>query len=388
MESVFPLADLESRATPFYYYDMALLRRTLDALADAMASGDGAFVAHYALKANSNSVILREIASRGFGADIVSGGELKAALDAGFPPGKIFFAGVGKTDAEISAALDAGIGCFNVESLPELEVISALAEAHGVEAPVALRVNPNIDAHTHHFITTGLQDNKFGINLDMLDMAVDRAMAMKGIRFRGLHFHIGSQITITYPFELLCERVNHIVSGLRERGISLELVDLGGGLGVDYDNPDDNPVADFAAFAGVVSRTLDISAAGEVHFEPGRSVVAQCGSLITRVLYIKEGHSRSFAIVDAGMSELIRPALYQAMHYIDNLSAVARRESRHMPYDVVGPVCETSDTFGESIVLPESRRGDILAIRSAGAYGESMASHYNCRRLNPPYFKY
>ena len=364
---------------------MGLLGRTLDVLS-GIAADFPAFRIHYALKANVNPVLLRAIADSGLGADIVSGGELQAALDAGFAPGRIFFAGVGKTDSEIAAALEAGIGCLNVESQAEMEVISSIASALRKTADIAIRVNPDIDAHTHHYITTGLQDNKFGINLDCLDACIDLARSLPGIRLRGLHFHIGSQITILDPFRLLCDRVNSILAQQRTRGVEFSFVNLGGGLGVDYDNPEANPVPDFLAVVELMSRTLEIPDGMEVHLELGRSVVAQCGSLISRVLYIKEGHSRRFAIVDAGMTELIRPALYGAMHHIDNISAAARGESVHMPYDVVGPVCETSDSFGEAVVLPLSRRGDIIAIRSAGAYGESMSSHYNCRSLNPPIY--
>lgn len=380
-----PADRLQEHPTPYYCYDMTLLDRTLGALA-AVEARYPAFRIHYALKANVNPVLLERIAGRGFGADIVSGGELRAALQAGFRPGSVFFAGVGKTDAEIEAALDAGIGCFNVESEPELEVIAAIARRKGLVADIALRVNPNIDAHTHHFITTGLEDNKFGINLDRLDACIDLARGLEGVNLRGLHFHIGSQITIMYPFRLLCERVNDIVKRQAARGVEFSFVNLGGGLGVDYDDPDGGAVPDFGRYADVIAAGLDLPGGMKVHLEPGRSVVAQCGSLISRVLYIKEGHSRRFAIIDAGMSELIRPALYGALHRIDNLSAAGRGESRHLTYDVVGPVCETSDTFGEGVVLPVTRRGDILAVRSAGAYGESMASHYNCRSLNQPLY--
>lgn len=380
-----PLELLSAPETPFYFYDLGLFRRTLRAARKAAAKYP-AFRLHYAVKANVDPIILTAAKEEGVGADVVSGGELRAVAKAGFQPDSIVFAGVGKSDKEINLALDMNIGCFNVESIAELEVINEIAASKGNVAPVALRVNPNIDAHTHHFITTGLQDNKFGINLDLLDQAVELAETLPAVDLIGLHFHIGSQITINYPFELLCERVNHITSDLRSRGIELNCINLGGGLGIDYDNPDVNPIPDFAGLFDTVGRTLDIRQGQTVHFELGRSLVAQCGSLISRVLYIKEGHSRRFAIIDAGMSELIRPALYQASHAIENLSALARGESRYLPYDVVGPICETSDSFGEGVVLPVTARGDIIAIRSAGAYGEAMASHYNCRYLNQSYY--
>lgn len=382
MGYTFPLGEFEKHPTPFYFYDLNLLGATLDAAKEAAAEFPS-FRLHYAVKANFDRRILRIAAEKGFGADIVSGGELALVNEAGFAPGSIVFAGVGKTDHEIASALDTGIGCFNVESVPELENIGRIAGEKGVKAQVALRVNPNIDAHTHHLITTGLQDNKFGINIDRLDSAVDMALAMDNIDLAGLHFHIGSQITILYPFELLCDRVNLLLEKFTRRGVRFRSINLGGGLGVDYDNPDKAPIPDFKSVFRTVGRYLNVAPGQEVHFELGRSLVAQCGSLITRILYIKEGHSRKFAIVDAGMSELIRPALYQASHMVENLSAMSRGETSHKPYDVVGPICETSDTFGEAIVLPLSRRGDIVAIRSAGAYGESMASHYNCRFLYP-----
>lgn len=381
----FPIDILSSLESPFYFYDLDLFRRTLREAKKA-ASPYPAFRLHYAVKANVDAEILRVAHEEGFGADVVSGGELKAVTDAGFPGASIVFAGVGKSDREIHLGLDLGIGCFNVESLPELEVINSIALDCGRVAPVALRVNPNIDAHTHHFITTGLKDNKFGINLDILGKAIKMARSMPGIDLVGLHFHIGSQITINYPFELLCERVNHILDSCRAQGVEFRSINLGGGLGVDYDNPDSNPIPDFSSFFRIIGRTLRITPGQTVHFELGRSLVAQCGSLISRILYIKEGHNRRFAIIDAGMSELIRPALYQASHSIENLSADARGERRHLPYDVVGPICETSDSFGEGVILPVSLRGDIIAIRSAGAYGEAMASHYNCRYLNPSYY--
>lgn len=378
----FPLDIFNKADTPCYYYDLSLLRRTLDAAMTA-ASAHANFRLHYAAKANVDPRVLHEIQARGFGADVVSGGELDAVCEAGFAPESVFFAGVGKTDSEITAALEKGIGCLNVESIPELEVINSIALSLGKNAPVALRVNPNIDAHTHHLITTGLEDNKFGINPEFLDRAIDLAVKSEGIELTGLHFHIGSQITITYPFELLCERVNHLVEHCAKRGVTFRILNLGGGLGVDYDDPDKNPIPAFSSVFDTVARHLVTAPGQEVHFELGRSLVAQCGSLISRVLYVKEGHSRKFAIIDAGMSELIRPALYQASHLVENLSAENRGETSFMPYDVVGPICETSDSFGEAIVLPATRRGDIIAIRSAGAYGETMASHYNCRQLKP-----
>lgn len=370
--------------TPVYHYDLNLLRETLSAV-KAATKGRSDFNVHYAVKANTCPEILREVALAGFGADTVSMGEIKAAVECGFSPEKIVFAGVGKTDKEIAYALSIGIGCFNVESLPELENISSIANGMGVVANIALRVNPNIDAHTHHYITTGLSENKFGIDLEMLDSVIEKAIKLPAVRLIGLHFHIGSQITITQPYEILCNRINMLLAKLNARGIRFKSINVGGGLGVDYDNPMENPIPDFASYFNTFNRFLPQRPGREIHFELGRAIVAQCGTLITRALYVKKGIKKQFVIVDAGMTELIRPALYQAHHAINNISG--EEESRStQTYDVVGPICESSDVFAEDITLPESKRGDIIAIRSAGAYGEIMSSHYNCRTLNPSIF--
>ncbi len=370
--------------TPLYYYDLSLLRETLQAVKNASKSRSD-FNVHYAVKANTCPTILREVAAFGFGVDTVSMGEIEAAVDAGFAPEKIVFAGVGKTDKEIEYALNIGIGCFNVESIPELEVISAIAAERGVVANIALRVNPNIDAHTHHYITTGLSENKFGIDLEKLDAVIDRAIALPGVHLIGLHFHIGSQITITQPYEILCNRINMLLAKLSARGIRFKSINVGGGLGIDYDNPTQNPIPDFESYFNTFNRLLPQRPGREIHFELGRSIVAQCGTLVTRVIYVKKGIKKQFAIVDAGMTELIRPALYQAHHAIDNLTGTEQGRKPET-YDVVGPICESSDVFAENIELPETRRGDVLVLRSAGAYGEIMSSHYNCRKLNPSLF--
>jgi diaminopimelate decarboxylase len=371
--------------TPVYHYDLDLLRQTLQAVKAATAHRSD-FNVHYAVKANTHPVILREVANAGFGADTVSGGEIKAAVEAGFAAEKIVFAGVGKTDKEINYALELGIGCFNVESLPELEVISSLAAAQGKVANIALRVNPNIDAHTHHYITTGLAENKFGISLEMLDDVIERAYALPGVCLTGLHFHIGSQITITQPFEILCSRINMMLAKFAARGIRFKSINVGGGLGIDYDNPLYNPVPDFAAYFGVFDRLMPQRDGRELHFELGRAIVAQCGTLVSRVLYVKKGLDKNFAIIDAGMTELIRPALYQAHHAISNLTGEVEHRNA-AKYDIVGPICESSDVFAEDFEMPEARRGDIILIHSAGAYGEIMSSHYNCRSLNPSIFE-
>lgn len=374
----FPVDRFRSLPTPFYFYDVRLLRDTLHALVEA-ASIDSRFRVHYAVKANHRAQLLSLISSYGLGADCVSGNEIRAAVEAGFPSRKIVFAGVGKTDEEINTALDLRIGNFNVESEQELTVISDLAVRKGLVADVTLRVNPEIDAHTHSYITTGLAENKFGIALDRLDAAVDLARSLPGVNLMGLHFHIGSQITEFESYRLLCLRINDLTSRFASRGIRFRVINVGGGLGIDYDNPDQHPIPTFGSYFRVFKEHLHLDPDQELHFELGRSIVAQCGSLISRVLYTKEGVSRRFAIIDAGMTDLIRPALYGASHAIRSLTSPA--DAPTYRYDVVGPVCESSDTFARDIPLPELHRGDIIAILSAGAYGEAMASRYNLREL-------
>ncbi len=376
MTHSFPMELLKSVRTPFYYYDTQLLDQTLDILRD-MSNYPG-FRVHYAIKANANPVILSHILNAGLGVDAVSGGEIQAALNAGFAPDKIVFAGVGKRDDEIELALNHGIECLNVESEAELEVIESIAAAMGVKAPVALRVNPNIDAHTHSYITTGLAENKFGISIEMLEAIVKRCVASPHIDLRGLHFHIGSQITQSDPFRMLCNVVNNLQDHYNAQGIYFPIINVGGGLGIDYDHPDTNPVPDFRTYFSMFHKHLRLRPGQELHFELGRSIVAQCGSLIIKVLYVKQGLNKRFVIVDAGMTDLIRPALYQAHHTIQNLTSASGETA---VYDVVGPICESSDVFGKDEQLPVTTRGDLLALRSAGAYGEIMASRYNCREL-------
>lgn len=377
----FPKSEFEQLSTPFYFYDLALLDRTLAEI--KRTARDDRFHVHYALKANANPVILRRIQAAGLGIDAVSGGEIEAAVEAGFAPEKIMFAGVGKTDREIRRALELGIGCFNVESLPELEVIDEIAASMHTVAPVALRINPDIDAHTHEYITTGLAENKFGINMPQLPAILERAAMLKNVKIEGLHFHIGSQITEMEPFMLLAERINSLQDEYDAKGVSFKSINVGGGLGIDYSDPNRRPIPDFESYFKVFRNHLKLRPGQQLHFELGRAVVAQCGSLITRVLYVKEGTSKRFAIVDAGMTDLIRPALYNAHHKIENISSP---NGELHSYDVVGPVCESSDTFGKDEMLPALRRGDLLALRSAGAYGEVMASQYNLRPLANSFF--
>ena len=376
MTTIFPLNRFCEEQTPFYYYDIELLESTLNEINQCCKGVP--YKVHYAVKANANNRILRTIQAAGFGADCVSGGEVEAAVNTGFPCKEIVFAGVGKTDREINFALDTDILCFNVESIPELEVINELAGKKGMITDVAFRVNPNVDAHTHKYITTGLSENKFGINLEQLPEVLKFASTLKHINVVGLHFHIGSQITELEPFARLCHKVNELQNEIEQMGINLKIINVGGGLGVDYINPAENPIPDFKAYFDTFKKNLQLRKGQEVHFELGRAIVAQCGSLITRVTYVKKGTVKQFAITDAGMTDLIRPALSQAHHKIENITST---ETETAVYDVVGPICESSDCFGENEVLPITKRGDLLALRTAGAYGEIMASRYNLRTL-------
>ena len=364
--------------TPFYYYDLDILRSTLDVV--KKESENSGYKVHYAVKANHNPGILKIISSYGFGADCVSGNEITAAINAGFNPSEIVFAGVGKTDKDIEAALRADIYCFNCESIPEIEVINHLASKQKKTAQIALRINPYIDAHTHKYITTGIEESKFGINTWEIAEVIKRLSSLNNLRLLGMHFHIGSQITRMSVFKSLCTRINELQAWFTSHSINLEIINVGGGFGIDYENPDKNPV--FEDYFSLLNEFIDLLPGQTLHMEPGRSIIGQCGSLISRVLFIKNGSNTLFAIIDAGMTDLIRPALYQAYHKIENLTS----EGNIYRYDVVGPVCESSDTFAKYIELPETHRGDILAIRSAGAYGEAIASRYNLRDLPPSVF--
>ena len=380
MKGQFPIDKLQRLKTPFHYYDAEVLRETLRTINDEVRKHEG-FCVHYAVKANANPSILRIIREAGLGADCVSGGEIEAALKAGFPSSKIVYAGVGKSDWEINLGLDCDIFCFNVESIPELEVINQLAKAKGKTARVAFRLNPNVGAHTHANITTGLAENKFGIDMRDMLKVIDEAQQMQHVKVVGLHFHIGSQILDMGDFEALCNRVNELQQLLDRHHISMEHINVGGGLGIDYQHPNRVPLPDFKAYFDTYAKKLKLRAGQTLHFELGRAVVGQCGSLFTRTLYIKKGSVKQFCIVDAGFTDLIRPALYQAYHKIENLTSQEPIEA----YDVVGPICESTDVFGKQIDLNRCRRGDLLAIRSAGAYGEIMASQYNCRQLPKGY---
>ena len=380
MKGTFPINKFREIETPFYYYNADLLRETLQTIRTE-AGKYNKFCVHYAIKANANPKILGIIRESGLGVDCVSGGEIEAAIKAGFPASKIVFAGVGKTDKEINLALDHDIFCFNVESIPELEVINELASAKSKIARIAFRINPDVGAHTHANITTGLAENKFGISMQDMDKVIDCALGMNHVKFVGLHFHIGSQILDMGDFIALCNRVNELQEKLYARQIIVEHINVGGGLGIDYAHPNRQPIPNFAEYFATYHKHLRLRPQQTLHFELGRAIVGQCGSLITRVTYVKQGTNKQFAIVDAGMTDLIRPALYQAYHKIENISSEEPVEA----YDVVGPICESSDVFGKAIDLNKVHRGDFLALRSAGAYGEIMASQYNCRQLPKAY---
>ena len=380
MKGTFPISKFRELETPFYYYDTQLLRDTLTCV-NSEAKKYEKYIVHYAVKANANPKLLSIIRENGLGADCVSGGEIRAAIQAGFPSSKIVYAGVGKADWEINLGLEHNIFCFNVESVPELEVINELAGTKEKVASVALRINPNVGAHTHANITTGLKENKFGINLEDLDTVLDKVEALPNVKLMGLHFHIGSQILDMGDFIGLCNRVNEIQEHMYNRRIIVEHINVGGGLGIDYQHPNRQAIPDFTEYFATFHKHLKLRPQQSLHFELGRSIVAQCGSLIAKTLYVKQGANKQFAILDAGMTDLIRPALYQAYHKIENITSEEPIEK----YDVVGPICESSDVFGKAVDLNKVKRGDLIALRSAGAYGEIMASGYNCRPLPKGY---
>ena len=380
MKGTFPVNKFRELETPFYYYDVNVLRETLSCI-NKEAGKYNNFCVHYAVKANANHKVLTIIRESGLGADCVSGGEIRAAIKAGFPTNKIVYAGVGKTDWEINLGLDYDIFCFNVESVPELEIINELAAAKGKTARVAFRINPNVGAHTHANITTGLAENKFGISMEDMDKVIDMAGTLPHVKFVGLHFHIGSQILDMGDFVALCNRVNELQEKLYARQIIVEHINVGGGLGIDYAHPNRQAIPNFTEYFATYHKHLKLRPQQTLHFELGRAVVGQCGSLISKVIYVKQGTNKQFAILDAGMTDLIRPALYQAYHKIENITSEEPMET----YDVVGPICESSDVFGKSVDLNKAHRGDLFALRSAGAYGEIMASAYNCRALPKGY---
>jgi diaminopimelate decarboxylase len=375
------LGSIQNIATPFYFYDLELLKKSLDEVKKhGLSKG---YKVHYAMKANANPRILEVIRQYHLGADAVSANEVKAAIAAGFPKEEIVFAGVGKSDEEITTGLQNDIFCFNCESAQEVEVINELAGKMGKQAKIALRINPNVDAKTHHYITTGMKENKFGLPPKEIDLVIDKLPQLANIQLTGIHFHIGSQVTSLESYTQLAQRANDFNAYFRSKGIELEHVNVGGGLGIDYVDPIGHPIPDFKSYFEVFEKHMKLAPGQELHFELGRAIVGQCGSLISKVLYNKEGETIKFLIIDAGMTELIRPALYQAEHFIQNITSTSEVLET---YDVVGPICESSDAFRRGIKLKQSQRGDLLAIRSAGAYGEVMMSRYNLRDNAKTYF--
>ena len=371
-------ASLARFKTPFYFYDLDVLDQTLmSILKESKRYG---YKLHFAVKSNANKKILERISSSGMGAECVSGNEILLSLESGFQAEDIVFAGVGKTDDEIIRGIENNIFCFNIESIQEMEVINKLSSERNRTSSMALRINPDIDSFTHEYITTGIQESKFGIGIQELSIAIQSLKSMKNLKLIGLHFHIGSQIRRMDVFKNLCLKINDIQRWLEGQGIITDHINVGGGLGINYEDPDDLP--EFDQYFSVFNKNLELRNGQGLHMEPGRCITGQAGSLITRVLYIKKGIKVDFAIVDAGLTDLLRPALYHARHKIENITSDEPSEK----YDVVGPVCESSDSFGKHIDLPRSRRGDILAIRSAGAYGEVMSSNYNLRDKAPAIF--
>lgn len=370
----------KKKTTPFFYYRLEILKQVLEKIKSA--SDKYGYIVHYAIKANANDKILRIIQNFGFGADCVSGNEIKKVLELGFKPELITFAGVGKTDAEINLAIEKQIFSFNCESLQEIEIINELSGQKGLTARLAIRINPNVKANTHHYITTGTDENKFGINRWEFDKVLEIIRLSRNVKLVGLHFHIGSQITDFDVFKNLCIRVNEIQKYFIENKVLVDHINVGGGLGVDYEHPDNLNFPDFDAFFRLFDRFIELLPGQKLHFELGRAMVAQSGDLISRVLFVKKGLHTNFAIIDAGMTELIRPALYQAYHKIENISSEEGIEF----YDVVGPICESSDTFGKTVQMTKSKRGDLITIRTSGAYGQVMSSQYNLRDLACAYY--
>ena len=363
----------EKVGTPFYCYSTATLERHYKVFAGALPAGS---LIAYAAKANDNLAVLKTLARLGAGADVVSGGELAKALAAGIPAGKIVFSGVGKTREEMRAALDAGIYQFNVESEPELVALNEVAQSIARRAPITLRVNPDVDAKTHAKITTGTSETKFGIPFAHAREVYAHAATLKGIEIVGVDVHIGSQITDLEPFEIAFTRVGELIAQLRADGHTITRLDMGGGLGVPYEN-NNTPPPDPAAYGAMVTLvTRDFGC--KLSFEPGRLIAANAGVLVSRVIYVKRGDAKTFLIIDAGMNDLVRPAMYDAWHEIVAVSEPAPGSPRPK-YDVVGPVCETSDLFASGRALPELKSGDLVAILSAGAYGAVMAGDYNAR---------
>jgi diaminopimelate decarboxylase len=368
--------SLRKYETPFYFYDTDLLRQTLESIT-SVAKRYG-FVIHYAIKANYDPHLLSIIREYGLGVDCASGNEVRCAIEAGFDPSGIMYAGVGKRDKELRYAIEQGIFAINCESLQEIFIIDSIASSLGKVQDIGLRVNPDIDPKTNKCIDTGQADSKFGISYEELVANLEAIKALKNVHVAGIHLHIGSQIRELHVFEYLCAKVNSIVEHLGKLGLDFGFVDVGGGLGINYDFPENEPVPNFASVFSIIQSHLKVGGR-PVHFEFGRAIVAQCGELITSVLFNKTTASgRRIVVVDASMTELIRPALYGAYHNIENITSGAEERKR---YTIVGTACESTDVFDEGVTLPLTERGDLLTIKSAGAYGMSMASRYNLHDL-------
>ena len=359
-------------STPFYYYDLDILEKNLLNLKNSLKPFNKV---HFSVKSNTNPRILSVIKNFNLGIDAVSANEIKHCINLGFTPRDIVFAGVGKSDEEIEYGIINNISYFNVESLQELEVIDSISKKFSKKTTVSIRINPNIKSETHKKIQTGSSDDKFGIDLKDISH-IPKLRKLENINITGLHFHIGSQIINLKPFHDLCKISNEILSYLRENDIKIKNINVGGGLGIDYEYPENNLLSNFKEFINLFNNEIRLDKNQSIHFELGRSIVGQCGFLISKILYSKKSYDKNFLILDSGMNNLIRPALYNSKHKISNLTS---KNSDHLNYDVAGPICESSDTFAKDYRLVKSIRGDLIAIHSCGAYAESMSSNYNLR---------
>ena len=370
---------LNKLKTPFYFYDLDLLDKTILSLKESLELN---YNVYYAIKANNNSKIIKLINDHNLGIDAVSGEEINKSLNCKINPKKIVFAGVGKTKEEIILAIKKKIYLFNCESFDEVKLIDKISNELNVTTEIAIRLNPNIDSRTHKYIKTGMFDTKFGIQIDHLSDILEKIKNLKNIDLKGYHFHLGSQIDDLNVFVKLSKVSNEINNYLKNNKFIIRDINLGGGLGISYKEPDLNLIPDFRSYFNVFKKNLICFDNQKVHFELGRSIVGQCGSLFSRILYLKKSFNKNFIIIDAGMTELIRPALYNAHHHIDNLSSI----EKEIKYDIVGPLCESSDTFAKDYYLNESKIGDLIVIRSSGAYGEVMSSNYNLRKKAIAYY--
>ena len=369
-------SQLKGIETPFYLYDINLLRQTLESV--VYESNKYNYKVHYAIKANNDDYLLSIIKEYGIGIDCASGNEVRKAIESGFEPKSIVYAGVGKRDKEIRYAIEQNILAINCESIEELQVINTIAAELGKKADIGLRINPDIDPKTNRCIDTGQADSKFGISYEEIMDNIEWIKSLENINIIGIHIHIGSQIRELHVFENMCNKANAIVENLESLGFKFRIVDVGGGLGINYDVPENEPIPNFASLFAIIREYLNVGDK-EVHFEFGRALVGECGELITSVLYNKTtATGRRLLIVDASMTELIRPMLYGSYHNIENITS---EEESFKKYTVVGTACESTDVFDENVSLRKSKRGDLLTIKSAGAYGSSMASQYNMHDL-------